>query len=147
MDFTLLEGAAGDEVVEVAGGFPQLAVALAHRGGGDPGQLLGKGRSHIALTCAVSDCWELDGTCWPLELAGLELLEQHRGHLAGWDVQIAAGGPPVRTAGGVTAGWGDHIAAPAAPVHVLEVSGVNVAEAGRGQVEVPAASAGAHQRS
>jgi hypothetical protein len=40
LDVAVLEGAAGDQVVEVAGRLPQLAVALANWGGGDPGQLL-----------------------------------------------------------------------------------------------------------
>jgi hypothetical protein len=41
VDLSVVEGAGGDQVVEVAGRLPQLAVALADGGGGDPGQLLG----------------------------------------------------------------------------------------------------------
>jgi hypothetical protein len=37
VDLALVEGSAGDQVVEVAGRLPQLAVALPDRGGGDPG--------------------------------------------------------------------------------------------------------------
>jgi hypothetical protein len=37
VDLAVLEGAAGDQVVEVAGRLPQLAVALALGGGGDSG--------------------------------------------------------------------------------------------------------------
>jgi hypothetical protein len=43
VDLVGAEGAGGDQVVEVAGGLPQLAVALALGGGGDPGQLLSEG--------------------------------------------------------------------------------------------------------
>ena len=39
-------------------------------------------------------------------------------------VEIAAGGPLVGVAGGVAAGWGDHIAAPAPPVHMLQPAGL-----------------------
>ena len=42
VDLVVVEGAGGDQVVEVAGGFPQLLVAVAVGGGGDPGQLLGE---------------------------------------------------------------------------------------------------------
>jgi hypothetical protein len=41
LHLALLEDAGGDQVVEVAGRLPQLPVALADRGGGNPGQLLG----------------------------------------------------------------------------------------------------------
>jgi hypothetical protein len=37
VDLALVEGAVSDQVVEVAGRLPQLAVALPDRGGGDPG--------------------------------------------------------------------------------------------------------------
>src|SRR4029453_5214126 len=53
VDLAVVEGAGGDQVVEVAGRLPQLAVALARRGGGDPGQLLGQGRPGVACTRAV----------------------------------------------------------------------------------------------
>ena len=36
-DLAVVEGADRDQVVEVVGRLPQLAVALADRGGGDPG--------------------------------------------------------------------------------------------------------------
>ena len=85
-------------------------------------------------------------TSWSLAVASLEPLEQHRGHLAGWGVQIAAGGPLVSLSGGVAAGWGDHIATPAPPIHILKIPRLNVAEAGGDQVVVPATSAGPHQR-
>jgi hypothetical protein len=41
VDLTVLKGAGGDQVVEVAGRLPQLPVAPADRSGGDAGQLLG----------------------------------------------------------------------------------------------------------
>jgi hypothetical protein len=42
-----------------------------------------QGRPRIAATGAVTDGWELDRPGGLLALAGLEPLEQHRGHLAG----------------------------------------------------------------
>ena len=42
VDVVVVEGAGGDQVVEVAGRYPQLLVALADRGGGNPGQLGGQ---------------------------------------------------------------------------------------------------------
>jgi hypothetical protein len=36
VDLVVVQGAGGDQVVEVAGGFPQLLVALAPESGGDP---------------------------------------------------------------------------------------------------------------
>jgi len=61
-------------------------------------------------------------------------------------IEVAAGDPLVGVAGGVAAGWGDHITIPAPPIHVLEVPGMRVAEAGRVKVVVPAISAGPDQR-
>ena len=49
VDLAVVEGAGGDQVVEVAGRLPQLAVALAHWGGGDPGQLLGQRYPCVAV--------------------------------------------------------------------------------------------------
>jgi hypothetical protein len=40
VDLAGVQGAGGDQVVEVAGRLPQLAVAVADRGGGDAGELL-----------------------------------------------------------------------------------------------------------
>jgi hypothetical protein len=54
VDLVVVEGAGGDQVVEVAGGFPQLLVALAPGGGGDPGQLLSEGRLPIARSGSVA---------------------------------------------------------------------------------------------
>jgi len=75
VDFALVEGAGGDQVVEVAGRLPQLAVALTHRGGGDPGQLLGERYPRVPIARAVRDGWELRRPWWSLALAGLEPLE------------------------------------------------------------------------
>jgi hypothetical protein len=71
---------------------------------------------------------------------------QHRGDLGHGHVQVAASDPPVGVAGGMTAGWCDHIAAPAPPVHMLQVGWVDVAQAGRDQIEVPATPTGTDQR-
>jgi len=46
----------------------------------------------------------------------------------------------------VAAGWGDHIATVAAPVHMVQPSRLDVAEAGGGEVVVPAPAAGPDQR-
>jgi hypothetical protein len=53
VDLVVVEGAGGDQVVEVADRLPQLAVAMADRGGGDPGEFLGQGCLRIAVTQAV----------------------------------------------------------------------------------------------
>jgi len=50
VDLAVVEGAGGDQVVEVAGRLPQLPVALADGGGGDLGELLGQGRPRIAVS-------------------------------------------------------------------------------------------------
>jgi hypothetical protein len=75
VDVVVVEGAGGDQVVEVAGRLPQLAVAPADGGGGDTGQFLGQRRLRVAILCPFSDGWELDWTGESLELAGLEPLE------------------------------------------------------------------------
>jgi hypothetical protein len=75
VDVVVVEGAGGDQVVEVAGRLPQLAVAPADGGGGDTGQFLGQRRLRVAIPCPFSDGWELDWTGESLELAGLEPLE------------------------------------------------------------------------
>src|SRR5215211_800576 len=54
VDLLVVEGAGGDQVVEVAGGFPELLVALPVRGGGDPGQFLSEGRLPIARSGSVA---------------------------------------------------------------------------------------------
>ena len=77
---------------------------------------------------------------------GLEPLKQHRGHLTGRGVEIAAGGPLVGVTADMSAGWGDHIATPTPPIHMLEVLRMRVAETGGGQIEMPPASTGADQR-
>ena len=131
VDLAVVEGAGGDQVVEVAGRLPQLAVALASGSGGDPGQFLGQRRPHIAVTCAVAAGWELDWLWWSLALAGLEPLPQHRGNLARRHLEGAAFDPLVGVAGGVAAGWGDHIAATASPIHMCQADRTDVAETGR----------------
>jgi hypothetical protein len=47
----------------------------------------------------------------------------------------------------VAAGWGDHIAAPAPPIHMPQANRVDVAQAGGSQVIVPATPTSADQRS
>jgi hypothetical protein len=49
-------------------------------------------------------------------------------------------------AAGVAAGRGDHIAAPAPPVHMGQPIGLDIAQAGEGQIEMPATPTGADQR-
>ena len=90
IDLAVVEGPGGDQVVEVAGRLPQLAVALAHRSGGDPGQLLGQGRPRVAFTRAVAGSRELNRARRPLELSRRQPLEEHRGNRAGGGVAIPA---------------------------------------------------------
>jgi hypothetical protein len=75
VDLAVVEGAGGDQVVEVAGRLPQLAVALTDRGGGDLGQLLGQRYLCVPVARAVRDGWELGWPWWSLAVAGLEPLE------------------------------------------------------------------------
>ena len=65
VDLAVVEGAGGDQVVEVAGRLPQLAVALADRGGGDAGELLGQGRPRIAVSPGGAGGRKLDRASWP----------------------------------------------------------------------------------
>jgi hypothetical protein len=55
VDLMLVEGAGGDQVVEVAGGFPQPLVAVAFEGAGDPGQLLAERCPAISRSWPVAD--------------------------------------------------------------------------------------------
>jgi hypothetical protein len=130
IDLAVVEGAGHDQVVEVAGRLPQLAVALTDRGGGDPGQLLGQRGPGVATTQGVADARRHNWASWPLWRSVLQPLQQHRGDLGYRHTQVAAGGPLVGLAGGVAAGWGDHIATLAAPVDMLQPGRVDVAEAG-----------------
>src|SRR5215218_358030 len=75
VDLAVVEGAGGDQVVEVAGRLPQLAVALADRGGGDPGQLLGERRQGGAVTRAVADGRKLHRASWPLRRSAIQPLQ------------------------------------------------------------------------
>jgi hypothetical protein len=132
VDFAVVEGAGGDQVVEVAGRLPQLAVALALGGGGDPGQLLGERCPHVAITWAVTDVRRCNWASWPLWRWVFQPLQQHRGDFGYGHVQVAAGDPLVGVAGAVGAGWGDHIAATAPPVHMRQAGRTDVAQAGGG---------------
>jgi hypothetical protein len=49
VDLAVFESAGGNEVVEVAGGLPQLPVTVADGSGGDPSEFLGQGRPRIAI--------------------------------------------------------------------------------------------------
>jgi hypothetical protein len=62
VDLGVVERPAGDQDVEVAGGLPQLVVALADRGGGDPGQLPGQGRPGMAVAWVDAGGRKLDWT-------------------------------------------------------------------------------------
>src|SRR4029450_9770552 len=104
---------------------------------------MGRGRPGVPVTRAVGDSRQLVWTRWPLELPGLQPLEQHRGNLAGWGVEVPASEPLVGVAAWVAAGWGAHIAPQPPPVHMVQAPGVDVAQAGRGQIQMPAAATGA----
>jgi hypothetical protein len=144
VDLVVVEGAGGDQVVEVAGGLPQPLVALAPGSGGDPSQFLSEGGLPVARSGSVA---HRDGD-WggSVGLARLQPLQQGRWHLGQWGVQVPAGDPGVGVARAVAAGWGDDIAATAPPVHPLQVAGSDVAQAGNSQVIVPSAAAGPDQR-
>jgi hypothetical protein len=147
VDLVGVEDTGGNQVVEVAAGLPQLAVALALGGGGDPGQLRNKGCLRVPAWGPVGGWEGHDRGGRPVEPARLEELAQRCWHLRDGQLQIAAGQEPVGVARGVAAWGSDHIAAAAAPVHVLQVAGVDVAQASGSDVRVPAASTGADQRS
>jgi len=100
VDLVVVEGAGGDQVVEVAGGFPQLLVALAPGGGGDPGQLLSEGRLPIARSWPVAHR-DGDDRVGSVDLAMLQPLQQGSWHLSQWGVQVPAGDPGV----GVAEAW------------------------------------------
>ena len=68
IDLVLIQGAGGDQVVEVAGRLPELAVALADRGGGEPAELLNQRRAGIPILRTVADTWGLDSAGQPLEV-------------------------------------------------------------------------------
>jgi hypothetical protein len=104
VDLAVVEGAGGDQVVEVAGRLPQLAVALPDWGGGDSGQLLGQCRLAVSVARTVANGQELDRGSRPLRRSVFQSLQQHRGNPAGQGVQVPAGGPLVGVAGGVAAG-------------------------------------------
>jgi hypothetical protein len=139
VDLLVVEGAGGDQVVEVAGGFPQPLVALTPGSGGDSGQLLGECRLPIAR-CRLVAHRDRDGRGGSVGLAMLQPLQEGSGHSGHRGIQVPAGDPQVRVAGGVAAGWGDDIAAPAPPIHPLEVAGTDVAQAGRGEIVMPPAA-------
>jgi hypothetical protein len=83
VDLAMVEGAGGDQVVEVAGGFPQLAVALALGGGGDPSNFLSECRLPIARSWSVAHR-DGDDRGGSVGLAMLQPLQQGRWDLGEW---------------------------------------------------------------
>ena len=136
LDLMLVEGAGGDQVVEVAGGLPQPLVALPVVGGGDPSQLLSEGRLPIARSWSVAHR-DGDDRGGSVGLAMLQSLQQWWGHPGYCGIQVPASDPLVGVAGDMAAGWGNDIAATTPPVHLLEIAGTDVAQAGRGQIDAP----------
>ena len=143
LDLVAGEDAAGDQAVEANPGLVQGMVAAASGSVGDGGQfLLERG---AAVGMASKGRAE---RCRGNRLSGVgsggveEAAQRHRrwGELGGEWPQ-----PPVAAAAGMSRRWGDHIAAAAPPVHLLQQAGP-VAAAGWGHIEVPAAS-GPDQRS
>jgi hypothetical protein len=145
VDLLMVEGAGGDQVVKVAGGLPQPLVALAPGGGGDPSQLLGEGRLPIARSWPVTHR-DGDDRGGSVGLAMLQSLQEGSWHPGHRGIQAPAGDPLVGVAGAVAAGWGHDIAATTPPIHLLEVAGVGVAQASRGQIVMPTAATGPDQR-
>jgi hypothetical protein len=72
VDLAVVEGAGGDQVVEVAGRLPQLAVALPLGGGGDPDQFSRQGRPRVAIPRAVADDRELEWVGGSLERSAFQ---------------------------------------------------------------------------
>jgi hypothetical protein len=136
LDLGLVEDAAGDQGVEVAGGAPELVVAAASGCGGDGGGLLLEG----ALSVGMAGRGGPDGWRWRvLDAAwGQQLLERGRDVAEGC-VDAAAGDPSVAAAGvGMGGGWGHDVAVGGAVVDVVQDADL-VGEAGGGHVDVPAA--------
>jgi hypothetical protein len=132
VDLAVVEDAGGDQVVEVAGRLPQLAVAVADGSGGDAGELLGQGRPRIAVSPGGAGGRKLNRVSWPHLRSVFQPCSQRCRGLGQRDFEIAARGPEVGVAGGVAAGWGDYLAAPASPVHMGQPGRAGVAEAGGG---------------
>jgi TrwC relaxase len=132
--------------VQVAGRLPQLPVAVADGDGGNPGELLGQDRLRIAV--ARSGAWvrKRHRASWPYLRLAFQPCSQRCRDLHQRCVKITADDPLVGAAGGVAAGWGDHIAPSAPPIHTLQPSRVDVAQAGGGQVVVPTTATRADQR-
>jgi hypothetical protein len=145
MHLLVVQDAGGDQVVEVAGGFPQPLVALPVGSGGNPSQFLREGRLPIARSRSVA---HRDGDDWggSVGLAMLQSLQEGSWHPGHRGIQVPAGDPLIGQSGAMAAGWGDDITAMAPPVHLLEVAGADVAQAGWGQIVMPAAATGPDQR-
>ena len=95
VDVVVVEGAGGDQVVEVAGRLPQLAVALAHRGGGNPAQLLGQGRPRIAVCRGGAGGRKRHRTNRSLRRLAFQPCSQRCRDLGEWGIEVAAADPLV----------------------------------------------------
>jgi hypothetical protein len=94
VDLLVVQGAGGDQVVEVAGGFPQLLVALTPGRGGDSGQLLGECRLPIAWSWQLADR-DSDDRGGSVDLAMLQSLPEGCWHPGHRGIQVPAGDPLV----------------------------------------------------
>jgi hypothetical protein len=137
LDLVAGEDATGDQTVEADSGLIQGVVAAASGGVGDGGQfLLERGAAVGMGGRGWAERDRGDRLSW-VGSGGVEEAAQRRrrcGEFGGEWPQ-----PPVGAAAGMSGWWGDHIAAAATPVHLLQQAGP-VARAGWGEVEVPAAA-------
>jgi hypothetical protein len=79
VDLAVVEGASGDQVVEVAGRLPQLPVAVADRSGGNPSQFLDEGGPRIAVFWGGAGCRKLYRSRGAVRRAALQPRQQHPG--------------------------------------------------------------------
>jgi hypothetical protein len=112
----LVQGAAGDQVVEVAAGLPQPPVTLPLGRGGHPAQLLDQRRPRVRVRRPLGQRQGDDRRGRPLDLPVLQPLPQCRRHLTQRSLQGPARHELVGAAGSMAAWRGDHVAAAAAPV-------------------------------
>ena len=148
VDLAVVEGAGGDQVVEVAGGLPQLAVAVADWGGGDPGEFLGQRRPSVAVSPGGAGGRKLR----PGQRAGAGGRRSSWARAAPRESRPAGcrgrGRGPTGRGGRRRGGWvgRPHSRPGPANPHASKPCGPGVAEAGGGQVVVPATPTGADQR-
>jgi hypothetical protein len=137
VDLAVLEGATGDEVVEVAAGLPQPPVPLPDRSVGDAAELLGQRRPRVRRHDTAGGRYGDDWGGWPVGLPVLQPLQEGGRHRDEWGSKVTAGHELVAQPAVVAAWGGDHIPAATSPIDMRQPTGLVVAEAGGGQVDAP----------